>query len=488
MDKRLENPHFHRGEVCTVRVKLTKEEVIWSYVGTFVTMGANVIMLPFLMYFLDADALGLWYVFTSFGAVATLFDFGFSVTFARNITYCWSGAKRLQKEDVEFAENTEPDFHMMKQVLSSCKVIYGIISTSAFLILISAGTAYIIYVSREIEGNVRVISWVIYCFGIFLNLYYGYFNSFLRGVGAVDKANKNAVISKFVQIVLTIILLVLKTGILGPCIAYLAYGTVFRQLGKRDFYRHENIKEKLETIKEKVNRNQLVHMLKIVWHNAWRDGIISFSNYFCNQASTVICSMYLPLSETGVYSIGVQIASAVSQVSGTLYNAYQPELQSSYVSGNRSKVRDTMAIIITSFTYIFVLSFIFVCVMGLPILRLVKPESVVSLPVLFGLSTYQFMLKFRNCYTSYFSCTNRIIYMKGFVVSAVLCVTLSFIAIGWLGLGVWGLIGAQIISQAVYNIWKWPTLANAELNLNIRTTFMIGNRKIKTMISRLFQK
>ena len=471
-----------------MKVKLSRKDIIWSYIGTFVTMGANVIMLPFLMYFLDADMLGLWYVFASVGAIATLFDFGFSVTFARNITYCWSGAKHLQKENVEFTESNEPDFSMMKQVLTTCKVIYGIISGIAYLLLLTAGTAYILYVSRDVGGNSKVISWIIYCTGIFLNLYFGYYNSFLRGVGAVDKANRNAVLSKLLQIALTILLLAMKMGIIGPCVAYLAYGTAFRQLGKRDFYKHHNIKEKLEAVTERVQKSQIIEMLKIVWHNAWRDGIISLSNYFCNQASTVICSMYLPLAETGVYSIGVQIASAISQVSGTLYNAYQPELQSSYVSGNKEKVRNTMAIIVTSFVYIFIICLVGVCVVGLPLLRLIRPTAVVSVPVLLGLAAYQFILKFRNCYTSYFSCTNRILYMNGFVASAILCVVLSLIAIGWLNLGVWGLIGAQIISQAVYNLWKWPKLASAELNLSMRDTFIIGTKNMKTAFNRILHR
>lgn len=471
-----------------MKVKLSKQDIIWSYVGTFVTMGANVIMLPFLMYFLDSDMLGLWYVFASVGAIATLFDFGFSVTFARNITYCWSGAKRLKKENVEFTESGEPDFAMMKQVLTTCKVIYGIISGIAYLLLLTAGTAYILYVSRDVGGNSKVISWIIYSTGIFLNLYFGYYNSFLRGVGAVDKANRNAVLSKLLQIALTILLLATKMGIIGPCVAYLAYGTAFRQLGKRDFYKHHNIKEKLEAVTERVQKSQIIEMLKIVWHNAWRDGVISLSNYFCNQASTVICSMYLPLAETGVYSIGVQIASAISQVSGTLYNAYQPELQSSYVSGNKEKVRNTMAIIVTSFVYIFIICLVGVCVVGLPLLRLIRPTAVVSVPVLLGLAAYQFILKFRNCYTSYFSCTNRILYMNGFVASAILCVVLSLVAIGWLNLGVWGLIGAQIISQAVYNLWKWPKLASAELNLSMRDTFIIGTKNLKTAFNRVLHR
>ena len=84
------------------------------------------------------------------------------------------------------------------------------------------------------------------------------------------------------------------------------------------------------------------------------------------------------------------------------------------------------------------------------------------------------MLKFRNCYTSYFSCTNRILYVNGFILSAIICVILSFIFIGPFNYGVWGLIIAQILSQLFYNVWKWPSLAHREMNLSFQEMVSIG--------------
>ncbi len=471
-----------------MKVKLSKKDVVWSYVGTVISMGSNLVMLPFLMYYLDDDMLGMWYIFVSIGAIATLFDMGFAVTFARNITYCWSGARQLKKEDVEFVDNTEPDFIMMKHVLTTCKVIYAILSGTALTLLLSAGTIYVLYVGRDLSGYTHIISWVIYAFAAFLNLYYGYYASFLRGVGAVDRANKNTVVARIIQILLTIILLFFGTGIIGACVAYLAYGTTFRLLGKHYFLKYKGIGDNLKAVKDKTDKKQMKEMLGVVWHNAWRDGMISIANYFCNQASTVICSMYLPLSQTGVYSIGIQIASAIAQVAGTLYNAYQPELQSAYINKREDDTRRIMSMIVMSFIYLFTIGTACFSVIGIRLLKLVKPGAVVSIPIFLGLCLYQLILKYRNCYTSYFSCTNRIIYIYGFVVSAFLCVGLSFIAIGLLKLGVWGLIGAQIFSQAVYNMWRWPLLAHKELKISLLDVVSIGTIETKKVLKSFFRK
>lgn len=463
-------------------INLTKKDIIWSYIGTILSMGANLLMLPFLMYFLSDDALGLWYIFASIGGIATLFDFGFGVTFARNVTYAWAGARELKKEGVEFSQKTDPDYRLMKKVLTTCKVIYGIIAGSALVLLLTLGTGYVLYVSRDLTGCIHVVAWIIYAVAVFLNLYYGYYASFLRGVGDVAQANKNTVWARLLQILLMIILLWAGCGLVGACVAYLAYGTLVRLLGKYYFYQYKEIGKNLSKVEENPTNVEIKEMFSIVWHNAWRDGAISLCNYFCNQVSTLICSGYLSLAETGVYSIGVQIASAIATIAGTLYNTYQPELQAAYVVEDKVKMKKTMSVIVTSFVYLFILGTIGFCIIGVPVLKLIKPSAVVSIPVLLGLCFYQFILKFRNCYTSYFSCTNRIIYVRGFTISAILCVVLSFIAIGSFKMGIWGLIIAQIISQAVYNMWKWPLLAHKELEFTLKSMAVIGTKETVRLV------
>ncbi|RHT62598.1 hypothetical protein DW748_11420 [Ruminococcus sp. AM28-41] len=470
-----------------MKINLSKQDILWSYIGTILSMGANLLMLPFLMIFLDENTLGLWYVFASIGAIATLFDFGFGVTFARNVTYAWAGARELKKEGAELAINSEPDYRLMKKVLKTCKIIYGIIAGSALLLLLTLGTGYVIFVSREINGYTYIIAWIIYAVAVFLNLYYGYYASFLRGVGNVAQANKNTVWARLLQIILMVVLLFMKFGLIGACVAYLAYGTLFRLLGKHYFYKYKGIGENLSKVKYEPSGDEIKEMISIVWHNAWRDGAISLCNYCCNQVSTLICSAYLSLAETGTYSIGVQIASAIATIAGTLYNTYQPELQVAYISADKDKMRKTMSMIVVSFVYLFFLGTASFCVIGIPFLKLIKPSAVVSIPILIGLCVYQFILKYRNCYTSYFSCTNRIIYVGGFTISAILCVGLSFVAIGPLNMGIWGLISAQIISQAVYNLWKWPSLGHKELGLSIKDMIYIGNQETVALLKQFIK-
>lgn len=446
-------------------IAVSRTDIIWSYAGVVLSMGSNLLMLPFIVFFLDGETLGLWYVFTSIGGLTSLFDFGFSVTFARNVTYAWSGAAALEAEGVSSSAGGGPNYRLLNRVMATCKVIYLLIASVALLIIILVGTPYVAAISSGIEGMGKYLAWLFYALAIFLNLYYGYYAAFLRGVGDVAGANKNTVVARLAQILLTVLLLFSGLGIVGASAAYLVYGTLFRLLGRRRFLSYHGIGDRLKEVREPVRRDEVVSLFWIVWHNAWRDGLVSLSNYLCGQASTIICSLFLSLSDTGVYSLGVQAATAVMNVSATLYTAYQPKLQSSFVEGDEAAMRRDMSVIVVSYVMLFIVGTMLVSFVGLPLLVVLKPESAVPLGLYLGVSAYQFVLGFRNCYTSYFSCTNRIVYAGAFVLSSTACVALQFLLTGLLGWGPWGLIAAQMLSQASFNAWYWPMKANWELGL-----------------------
>ena len=106
-----------------------------------------------------------------------------------------------------------------------------------------------------------------------------------------------------------------------------------------------------------------------------------------------------------------------------------------------------------------------ILVAGLPILRLIKPDVIVSVPVMIGIFFNLFIIGFRDCFTSYFSCTNRLIYVPAFITTSVASVFLSVVLLQWGGMKVWGLIIAPIVSQLAFNAWYWPLKGCKELGV-----------------------
>lgn len=465
-----------------MKIETTRKDIIWNYIGVLVSFGYGIVMMPFSVYFLDSDTLGLWYVFQSIGAIAVLLDFGFSPTFGRNINYCWSGATQLKKEGAVFSENSEPDFRLMKKVLKTCKFIYGIISAAALVLLLTAGSGYVLYVTDFENAKVFLTAWVIYAAAVFMNIYFGYCGSFLRGVGAVAENNKAVVTGRVIQIVLTIVLLACGFGIIGCSVAYLSYGVTFRSLANRKFYKYKNIGKRLDEVKEKVEKAQIKEMFSVIWHNAWRDGLVSLSSYLLSQASTIICSLFLTLAQTGVYSLTMQVASVISNVASALYSTQTPVMQSAYVTKDEAKMKRAFSVSVVSYIVIFIVGIIGFSTVGIPLLRIIKPDEPVTVALALGVGLSQFVIHFRNCYTSYFSCTNRLPYVRSLVFSSVFSVALSALLMGAFDLGLIGLIASQIISQAIYNLWVWPVKVHREMKLSFGGMFKECVSLIKSKI------
>lgn len=467
-----------------MKISVGRKEAVWSILGTSLSMMANFIVLPFILYFMDDESIGLYYVMTSLSSIATLFDFGFSPALSRSMAYAWSGSERLCTQGAEQNENTEPNYVLMYRIIKSCKLIYGVLSGVALILAVFGGTVYINSITKDFEGNSHIVAWLVYAFAIFFNLLYGFYSVFLRGVGAVDKVNIATVLARIIQILICIVLLYLGIGLLGVAIAYIAYGFSFRILAKHWFYKHENIGDIFRGLGIKARDLNIREILQTIWPNTWRDGVVTISNYLLNQATTIIASLYFSLYQTGIYSLAFQLTTAIATISMSLYNSYQPALQSAHATGDKSTTKRYLSAGIVSFIGVFVLGILFLLLLGEPILSIIRPSYVIDKLLIVATASCQFIQCYRNCYTSYLSCTNRLIYTKAFVASSILCVFLSLFFVAGLRWGIYGLVIGQFLSQVVFNAWYWPRYVRNELNLGIRTIVALGMRELYTMIKR----
>jgi len=461
-----------------VGIKAKKKDIVWNYIGIFFSMGANFLILPFMLWFLDADSIGLWYVYLSIGGIAALFDFGFNPTFARNMAYCWSGAKELQQDNVEHTSETGPNYEQMSILIRTSRVIYFVLASIALLLLAVFGSAYILKVSASLNRSEVIISWVIYIMAVFLNLYYGYYASFLRGIGAIAAYNKINVGARILQIVIAAILMALRFGVIAVSLAYLIYALLIRVFSRQAFWGHGTIKSSISAHSGNITWLQVKSMFKTIWHNAWRDGLVTVSRYISNQMGTLIASMFLPLAETGVYSLIVQLITAILTIGGGIYSAIQPEWQSAYVIDDKDTLRKDTGIVMSMYLYISIAGVLVLLLFGPPVIAILKPEMRLDRLMIMGLVIYLFFYTRTSYYASFLSNMNTVPYAFAFIISGLAGVLLSYLMIRFTALGVWGIIIGQVIPQALYNYWKWPRVVLKRLDITSKDVVAIGTKEI----------
>jgi O-antigen/teichoic acid export membrane protein len=106
-------------------MNITRKDVMWNYAATFLKIGVDIILQPFILRVFPQKTEVIWSVFTTVITLTGLFDFGFNSSFARNVSYVVSGVKVLKTTRYDIVENgnNEIDYGLFKGLINAMKWI-----------------------------------------------------------------------------------------------------------------------------------------------------------------------------------------------------------------------------------------------------------------------------------------------------------------------------------------------------------------------------
>lgn len=470
------------------QIKARKVDFVWNYIGLFFRMGTSLLLMPFLLSWLTDELVGLWYVFLAISSFVNTFQAGFSPSFARNVSYCWSGAKSFAKTGRPRETADYVDYAVLKTLIAACKKVYKLISIIVLLIISTIGTVYILYVASSLPFEDFIPAWIVFCFAIFCNLYWTYYESLLRGVGDFEGVNKATILSNILQLLVAFTLLLAGFEIFACALAFLVQGFVYRILCRSYFFQYKSIGEQLASVTYDPSRSDVGDVVRAVYPNALKDCVVSFSNYLMTNANTVLCSLYLDLNETGVFSVTLQILNAVANVSSVVLTTYQPTLQSAFSNGNGSLEKEVTGRVYAGFIAVYLGTLIPAIFIVLPLLGWFKGDLIIDWVLVALMSMYFFLWRLHSTSATLITNTNQVPYMRAFFISAVLGATLSIVFMQFFGLGTIGLIGGQALVQLFYNNWKWPHEASRRLNTTLPLLMGLGLKSWMEALSRKERK
>lgn len=461
-------------------ITITKRDVIWSYVATAVNSGIGFLLLPLLALYLNDELLALWYIFSSLGAIVNLLDFGLTPSLSRNMTNAWCGARVILRQGTTRDVGDEPNYRLMGKIMGASRLLFLGIALFASVALLTVGSAYIAVVSSAVDPASVLPAWAVYCGAIFLNVYYGYYATFLRGIGQIGSYSRISIASKLIQAGLSFVLLLTGIGLLAPSIAYLVSGLSLRVLSKRSFGRAVNASMHPE-LGERPSRVDVKETLAIMWPNSWRDGLVSLADYLTTQGGTIVCSLFLSLRDAGIYAISLQLLNVVHNVSAVYCNSKRPAVQSAYINRDKRLLTEGVTAAMFLYAFMFMGGTVLVAFVFAPILTWIKPSYVFDTPFLFFLALYLYLIGRYKLYASYISMTNDLSYYLSFIVSGVLALGAALISLMCFGSSVYALIAPQLAVQLSYNIWKWPKYFLGMIDVNERDLFSVFISKLKAL-------
>lgn len=477
-------------------INISKKDILWSYLGFFLNISTNIILLPFILKYLNITELGLWYTFASIGGLINLLDFGFSPTLTRNISYAWGGASKILKVGI-INENTtgSPNYPLMSTIISATRKIYLIISLVALLLLVSIGSFYIFSISKNISGHNHLIAWGIYCVGIFINLFYSYWAPLLRGIGAIKEGQIATIYAKVLQIILTITGLILSYNLIAIAASFLISGFISRKISKYYFTKiidQRELNSNSRNVIKEINK-EIKKTFAIIWHNAWRLGLVSLGAFLITQSSTLICSSFFGLEATAKYGITLQLFTILATFSSTLYSIYLPELNQAFLYNSTIKIKQIISITSIINWIIYFVGALFIILFGNDILMLIGTKvSLLPISMTIFMAFFLFLENNHAMFATFITSENRVPFINAALLSGIAIVSFSLILATQTSLGIWSLLISQAVVQLAYNNWKWPMQIFKKYNLSIsamlKLTYSVINQSTIFSSSHIFSK
>ncbi|SOC44726.1 O-unit flippase-like protein [Salinicoccus kekensis] len=443
-------------------MNIGRKDVIWGYVSHILVQGINAILLPFVLFFLTPNELGLWYTFTALYGLAMLIDFGFQSTVSRHVSYVWSGADTVKSlgYDVVKEENSFNESFFIK-LLSNIKFIYYIMGIIILIVLSTIGTFYIVKVSiDELDILIVLISWTLYMTAIILNIAFSFWNSFLKGIGAIKYYNQTLIIAKFTQLLLSILFLFLGYGILGVSIAYFISVIVNRIILSKFFYKFH---KRTSILKGKIKPKFQKNIIRSLLPNTFKAGVVSVSNYLILNFPILLSSYFLSLEFSGKFGLVSQIITLILTISNSYYNTYLSKFNYYRVKGQNKEILNLFKKSVAINYFINILAFISFLIFGDMILGVIASnQELLPLHILIIIIMYRFLYNNQNIFVTLLSTKNTLPYYKSFLISALVTVLIQIVLLN-INPSIYSIIFPILFVQLIFNNWYWPRVVIKDL-------------------------
>jgi len=462
-------------------MQIGRKDVVWNFAATIMRVASGILLLPLALHILTNKEYGLWTIYVTIGGLATLLDFGFVNSFARNITYIFSGVKELKPEGYNAVSEGDItiDYGLLKSVILAMKRYYGIMAVVFLIVFSIVSPFYLTSLLKDYGGNKTEIwiSWFAYGVLVAYQLFTYYYNSLLTGRGQVKRVQQIIIIGQTCRISTAIILLLLGYGIISLVVAQFVSDIVNRMLCYNSFYNKE-IKFNLQTsAKVKVSE-----VMKIMTPNALKIGFMTMGGLLNSRMIVLISSLYLPLDTIGVYGSTMQMLVLITSLGGLWFGTYYPKITLHRVKDDIVQIKRMYLKAKFSMVMVFIVCGAGLIFVGPDLITLIRSNTkLLPSMMIFILLIVTFLETNHNLAAQMLLTKNEVPFAKASIISGLASVGLLYLFLRFTSIGIWGMIIAPGIAQIFYQNWKWPYMVIKDLNIKFKDYFTSAFTTIKQL-------
>lgn len=465
---------------------INKNDIVWSYCAKFFSIGTGFVTLPLILHMLTPEEIGMNYLMITISSMIGFLDFGFSPQFGRNFTYVSSGAQELKKEGIAPNQTGKINYRLLSTMIETAKFVYRRLALVSLFFMLLGGTAYIYYITNGFSKvKYSLVIWLIFCLSTYFSVYFDYYISLLTGSGMIAEANKANIYSKFVNIILTLCLLLFHCGLFAVVIANLITPFISRFYSYRCYF----TEEKRKLLNYDVSKQEIYNTFKILWYNAKKLGVSFISGYLTNKMGLFIVGFYLSLKEVAQYGLMVQLATILLGVATTLFYTFVPKFSSLRIENNISQFKILLSSTMLIYLLIMIVGGVVILFLCPSFLCLIKSKT--SLPPFSVTLLYLVVVTLEynhSCFAALITTKNEIPFVKSGIYSSLIILVFTIVSLQYTKLGLLGVVLSQFIVQIAYNNWKWPLWVFRDLHMSLSEFMYLGYAEIFSKIKKISRK
>lgn len=442
-----------------------KRDIAWSYASTAITIGAGVILLPFILHRMDTETVGIWNIFQTINFLVLIVDFGFRPSFSRSISYIFSGVRSFDKQGVKQTETTDVDYGLLAETIHVMQRLYRYMALGIFVFLLTAGSAYFHLLMSKYSGD-HTDAWMAWFMLVLIssfNLYTYYYDALLEGKGYILRNRQITIISMLTYLVSAVVLIECGFGLSAIVAAQVLNVLVRRVLSYRVFYTPD-MRALLESYKKATSRERQREILSALTPNAVRSGLTGVGGFVVNKSAMLIGGAFLGLDVLAMYGLTVQCLDVLNRCGSVIYQAYIPRLAQARAQRDYATLGRIFRLNVISIVLIYVLGGCGWLLLGDWVLDVIGSQTpfVPTAVLLVMLVANMLEVNHANA-AGFIMADNRIPFFIPSLLSGAATLVLMWLFLGPLHLGLWGLVLAPAIAQLCYQNWRWPLMLLSEI-------------------------
>ncbi len=449
--------------------RLNNSAVVWSWAFNGFRLASGLFLLPLLLRKLPNEDLGIYYVFLRLIALTPIIDFGFSVSIGRYVSYAMGGATELKAQGIVPSEgHLPPNFALLGRLLFSYQHLYRYLSLATLVVLGIWGTYNVgLNVLETSSPNHTWIAWSVTLLAATLEIYFGWWGAFLRGMNQVVLAARLAVLGYALQLLLAAGLLLWGCGLLSLPIASLVGTMAQRFLARRHC---------LKLLGNNILSSQKSgepSLLRLLWPNSWRVGLQFLSTYLGTAVPALIFAGLSGAAAFAAYGVSLQIMGICAGMASVWTTVKWPLVGQYRTRQDFTALRRMLWPRIWLQTATFVLLAGFAVTAGPLVLNWLSPDKEL-LPAnwLYLLALTAFLELQFSFWTTLLSTENRIPSLWPTVATNIFALLLFVVLIRSTSLGFRALILAPLLAGCLFSYWYWPVAGAKNLQTRwLRFTF-----------------